>query len=125
MNSPAREGLMRPFIALDIEVDQPVTGPFVGRLKAAVYRNGVVHHFRVVDGDSVMWLVPPGWLSPHSLRKAEMAMDQTDAEFLNIMNTVSPDLIWDAFAKVLGCPDGLDRPQRNAWLERRQAELVH
>lgn len=119
-----REGLMRPFIALDIEVHQPVTGPFVGRLKAAVYRDGVIHHFRMVDAEDVMWLVPPGWLSAHSLRKAEMAMDQTDARFLNIMKTVSPDLIWDAFAKVFGYPDGLDRLQRIAWLERRQAELV-
>jgi hypothetical protein len=125
-----REGLMRPFISVEIEVHQPVPGPskeffrpFMGWLKGAMYRGNAVHHFRIVDADGVMWLVPPGWLSPLNLREAEMAFDQLDARFLLIMRTVPRDLIWKAMATVTGMPDGLTPAEMVARLEQ-QKELV-
>jgi hypothetical protein len=124
---------MRPLIALDIEVHQPISAPtkaffrpFDGRLKAAMYRGGVVHHFRVVDAGGVLWLVPPAWLPDYSLRLAEMAFDRTDALFLHHVRTLPAAVIWQALAKATGMPEGLTPDEMLARLEQRhdRRELV-
>ena len=112
----AHEGLMRPLIRLNIEVlqpmppnAQPLHRAFTGRLAGAMYRAGVVHHFRVVDADGVLWLVPPAWLSQHMRQMAEMAFDPLDAEFLHIIRTVDRDVIWSAIKQVTSAPDALTK----------------
>lgn len=128
-----REGLMRPFIAVDIEVHQPVSGPskafsrsFTGHLKGAMYNAGVLHHVRVVDADGVLWMVPPAWLPLYSLRVAEMAVDRVDAQFLDILQTIPHDVIWSTMKRVLHIPDHMTTCEATAYLaRRRQAELVH
>ena len=128
----AHEGLMRPLIRLNIEVlqpmppnAQPLHRAFTGRLAGAMYRAGVVHHFRVVDGDGVMWLVPPAWLSQHTCHVAEMAFDPLDAEFLRIIQTVDRDVIWSAIHQVTSAPGALTKEKVLAQLRRPHPELVH
>lgn len=97
----------------------------MGRLKAAMYRAGAVHQFRMVDADGVMWLVPPAWLSPHSLRKAEMAMDWMDAQFLYILQTVPHDEIERMMARVMEMPEGSTLADMTVLLEQRKLGLVY
>jgi hypothetical protein len=103
---------------------RPLHRAFTGKLKGAMYRAGVVHHFRIVDADAVLWLVPPTWLSPHSLQVATMAFDPLDAQFLHILRTVDHDLIWDAMRRVMALPDGMTSAEMVAQMRQRKLEVV-
>ena len=51
---------------LTVTLHQPVAPGQVrtipGRVLGEMRVNGCVHHYRVVDGDGVLLLVPPGWV---------------------------------------------------------------
>jgi hypothetical protein len=124
MKEPFRNGVIRPFIRVGIEVRPAGQPVFVGTLKASMYRAGTVHHFRVVDAQGVMWLVPPEWLSDHMLHVAGIALDRLDAEFLYIHRAVPHDTLWKAIAMATNLPAGLAPAEIVARLEQRTMEPV-
>jgi hypothetical protein len=119
-----RDGLWRPFITVNIEVRPAGQPTFVGALKAAMYQHGAVHHYRIADADGVLWLCPPAWLPPDSVKLADAAMDRMDAQFLHLCRTTPFDVLKRAMAQALGLPDGLTLEEMTVRLEQRRREEV-
>ena len=73
-----------------VELRQPVAPGEVrsitGRVLGEMYVDGRLHHLRVVDGDGVLFLVPPEWIKPLILRPRE---NPKTSHLRNAPNTTS------------------------------------
>lgn len=62
---------------ITVELHQPVAPGEVrtiaGRVLGEMRVNGCLHHYRVVDGDGVVYLAPPEWLTPEGVQALDAA----------------------------------------------------
>ncbi len=60
-----------------ITFNQPLRGgryrAISGRLLGEMRVNGCLHHYRIVDGNGVIFITPPEWLSPESVQALDAA----------------------------------------------------
>ena len=77
---------MRAVPPTPITFNQPLRGgrhrAISGRLLGETQFDGVLHHYRVVDGDGVLFLVPPHWVevdAPVATRTLEPATGEARA----------------------------------------------
>ncbi len=82
---PRETRYIRATTPVAVELHQPVAPGQVraitGRVFGEMRVNGCVHHYRVEDGDGVLFLVPPEWIEllPISRKKSEPVRAKVDA----------------------------------------------
>lgn len=84
---------IRAITPVTVELRQPVAPGQVrtiaGRVLGEMRVNGCLHHYRVVDGNGVVYLAPPEWLTPESVQTLDAARN---AKRLAIQDNITRQL---------------------------------
>ncbi len=118
---PRETRYIRATTPVAVELHQPVAPgqvrTIMGRLLGEMRVNGCVHHYRIVDGNGVIFITPTEWLTPESVQAIDAARNAKRLAIQDNITRLLSDLVVSLAARAT-------KPEIRLRAEKRVGQLL-